>query len=138
MAQSDRNKFNKTLKRIIAVIIITTQLLHLPSQDPESHLSFYPQIGVKETWNMMTNIVMVAETEKMLELSSSGPTVRPELIPTWHHPLDTIISALPLPRTCHVLITGTFEETRGMIMREGKEVGVTATIEVEAGVEKVS
>ena len=134
MAQSDRNKFNK-LKLIIAVIIITT-LLHLPSQDPESHLSFYPQIGVKETWNMMTN--MVAETERMLELSSSGPTVRPELIPTWHHPLDTIISALPLPRTCHVLITGTFEETRGMIMREGKEVGVTATIEVEAGVEKVS
>ena len=88
---------------------------------------------------MMTNIVMVAETEKMLELSSSVPRVRqPELIPTWHHPLDTIISAPPLPRTCHVLITGTFEETRGMIMREGKEVGVTATIEVEVGAEKVS
>ena len=137
MAQSDRNKFNKTLKRIIAVIIITT-LLHLPSQDPESHLSFYPQIGVKETWNMMTNIVMVAEIEKMLELNSSVPRVRPELIPTWHHPLDTIISALPLPRTCHGLITGTFEETRGMITREGKEVGVTATIEVEVEVEKVS
>ena len=137
MVQSDRNKFNKTLKRIIAVIIITT-LPHLPSQDPESHLSFYPQIGVKETWNMMTNIVMVAETEKMLELSSSGPTVRPELIPTWHHPLDTIISAPPLPLTCHVLIIGIFEETPGMITRGGKEVGVTATIEVEAGVEKVS
>ena len=136
MAQSDRNKFNK-LKLIIAVIIITT-LLHLPSQDPESHLSFYPQIGVKETWNMMTNIVMVAEIEKMLELNSSVPRVRPELIPTWHHPLDTIISALPLPRTCHVLITGTFEETRGMITREGKEVEVTATIEVEVEVEKVS
>ena len=136
MAQSDRNKFNK-LKLIIAVIIITT-LLHLPSQDPESHLSFYPQIGVKETWNMMTNIVMVAEIEKMLELNSSVPRVRPELIPTWHHPLDTIISAPHLPRTCHALITGTFEETRGMITREGKEVGVTATIEVEVGVEKVS
>jgi hypothetical protein len=134
MAQSDRNKFNK-LKRIIAVIIITT-LLHLPSQDPESHLSFYPQIGVKETWNMMTNIVMVAKTEKMLELSSFGPKVRPELIPTWHHPLDTIISVPPLPRTCHVLITGTFEETRGMITRECNEVGVTTTIEVEVGVEK--
>lgn len=132
MAQSDRNKFNK-LKLIIAVIIITT-LLHLPSQDPESHLSFYPQIGVKETWNMMTNIV--AETEKMLELSSSVPRVREEMIPTWHPPLDTIISALPLPRTCHVLITGTFEETRGMITREGNEVGVTATIEVEVEVEK--
>ena len=135
MAQSDRNKFNK-LKLIIAVIIITT-LLHLPSQDPESHLSFYPQIGVKETWNMMTNIVMVAETEKIKQ-SSSVPRVREEMIPTWHHPLDTIISALPLPRTCHVLITGTFEETRGMITREGKEVGVTATTEVEVGVEKVS
>ena len=134
MAQSDRNKFNK-LKLIIAVIIITT-LPHLPSQDPESHLSFYPQIGVKETWNMMTNIV--AETEKMLEPSSSGPTVRPELIPTWHHPLDTIISVPPLPRTCHVLITGTFEETLGMITIEGNEVGVTATIEVEVEVEKVS
>ena len=136
MAQSDRNKFNK-LKPIIAVIIITT-LHHLPSQDPESHLSFYPRIGVKETWNMMTNIVMVAETEKMSELSSSVPKVRPELIPTWHHPLDTIISAPPLPLTCHVLITGTFEETPGMITRGGKEVGVTATIEVEVGVEKVS
>ena len=135
MAQSDRNKFNK-LKPIIAVIIITT-LLHLPSQDPESHLSFYPRIGVKETWNMMTNIVMVAETETMSELSSSVPKVRPELIPTWHHPLDTIISAPPLPLTCHVLITGTFEETPGMITRGGKEVGVTATIEVEVGVEKV-
>ena len=135
MAQSDRNNFNK-LKLIIAVIIITT-LLHLPSQDPESHLSFYPQIGVKETWNMMTNIVMVAETEKIKQ-SSSVPRVREEMIPTWHHPLDTIISALPLPRTCHVLITDTFEETRGMITREGKEVGVTATIEVEVGVEKVS
>ena len=137
MAQSDRNKFNK-LKRIIAVIIITILHLHLPSQDPESHLSFYPQIGGKGTWNMMTNIVMVAETEKMLELSSSVPRVREEMIPTWHHPLDTIISALPLPRTCHVLITGIFEETRGMITREGKEVGVTATIEVEVGAEKVS
>ena len=136
MAQSDRNKFNK-LKLIIAVIIITT-LLHLPSQDPESHLSFYPRIGVKETWNMMTNIVMVAETEKMSELSSSVPKVRPELIPTWHHPLDTIISAPPLPLTCHVLITGTFEETPGTITRGGKEVEVTATIEVEVGVEKVS
>ena len=136
MAQSDRNKFNK-LKLIIAVIIITT-LLHLPSQDPESHLSFYPRIGVKETWNMMTNIDMVAETEKMSELSSSVPKVRPELIPTWHHPLDTIISAPPLPLTCHVLITGTFEETPGMITRGGKEVEVTATIEVEVGVEKVS
>ena len=136
MAQSDRNKFNK-LKPIIAVIIITT-LHHLPSQDPESHLSFYPRIGVKETWNMMTNIVMVAETEKMSELSSSVPKVRPELIPTWHHPLDTIISAPPLPHTCHVLIPGTFEETPGMITRGGKEVGVTATIEVEVGVEKVS
>ena len=136
MAQSDRNKFNK-LKLIIAVIIITT-LLHLPSQDPESHLSFYPRIGVKETWNMMTNIVMVAETEKMSELSSSVPKVRPELIPTWHHPLDTIISAPPLPLTCHVLITGTFGETPGMITRGGKEVEVTATIEVEVGVEKVS
>ena len=136
MAQSDRNKLNK-LKLIIAVIIITT-LLHLPSQDPESHLSFYPRIGVKETWNMMTNIVMVAETEKMSELSSSVPKVRPELIPTWHHPLDTIISAPPLPLTCHVLITGTFEETPGMITRGGKEAGVTATIEVEVGVEKVS
>ena len=135
MAQSDRNKFNK-LKPIIAVIIITT-LHHLPSQDPESHLSFYPRIGVKETWNMMTNIVMVAETEKMSELSSSVPKVRPELIPTWHHPLDTIISAPPLPLTCHVLITGTFEETPGMITRGGKEAGVTATIEVEVGVEKV-
>ena len=135
MAQSDRNKFNK-LKLIIAVIIITT-LLHLPSQDPESHLSFYPRIGVKETWNMMTNIVMVAEIEKMSELSSSVPKVRPELIPTWHHPLDTIISAPPLPLTCHVLITGTFEETPGMITRGGKEAGVTATIEVEVGVEKV-
>ena len=135
MAQSDRNKFNK-LKPIIAVIIITT-LLHLPSQDPESHLSFYPRIGVKETWNMMTNIVMVAETEKMSELSSSVPKVRPELIPTWHHPLDTIISAPPLPLTCHVLIIGTFEETPGMITRGGKEVEVTATIEVEVGVEKV-
>ena len=135
MAQSDRNKLNK-LKLIIAVIIITT-LLHLPSQDPESHLSFYPRIGVKETWNMMTNIVMVAETEKMLELSSSVPKVLPELIPTWHHPLDTIISAPPLPLTCHVLITGTFEETPGMITRGGKEAGVTATIEVEVGVEKV-
>ena len=60
------------------------------------------------------------------------------MIPTWHHPLDTIISALPLPRTCHVLIKDTFEETRGMITREGKEVGVTATTEVEVGVEKVS
>ena len=136
MAQSDRNKFNK-LKLIIAVIIITT-LLHLPSQDPESHLSFYPRIGVKETWNMMTNIDMVAETEKMSELSSSVPKVRPVLIPTWHHPLDTIISAPPLPLTCHVLITGTFEETPGMITRGGKEVEVTATIEVEVGVEKVS
>ena len=136
MAQSDRNKFNK-LKLIIAVIIITT-LLHLPSQDPESHLSFYPRIGVKETWNMMTNIVMVAETEKMSELSSSVPKVRSELIPTWHHPLDTIISAPPLPLTCHVLIIGTFEEIPGMITREGKEVGVTVTIEVEVGVEKVS
>ena len=136
MAQSDRNKFNK-LKLIIAVIIITT-LLHLPSQDPESHLSFYPRIGVKETWNMMNNIVMGAETEKMSELSSSVPKVRPELIPTWHHPLDTIISAPPLPLTCHVLITGTFEETPGMITRGGKEVEVTATIEVEVGVEKVS
>ena len=136
MAQSDRNKFNK-LKLIIAVIIITT-LLHLPSQDPESHLSFYPRIGVKETWNMMTNIVMVAETEKMSELSSSVPKVRPELSPTWHHPLDIIISAHPLPLTCHVLITGTFEETPGMITRGGKEVEVTATIEVEVGVEKVS
>ena len=86
---------------------------------------------------MMTNIVMVAETEKMLELSSSVPKVRSELIPTWHHPLDTIISAPPLPRTCHVLITGTFEEIPGMITREGKEVGVTVTIEVEVGVEKV-
>ena len=88
--------------------------------------------------NGLTKTVMVAETEKMLELSSSVPRVRPELIPTWHHPLDTIISVPPLPRTCHVLIKDTFEETRGMIMREGKEVGVTATIEVEAGAEKVS
>merc|ERR1719266_2460527 len=70
---------------------------------------------------MMTNIVMVVETEKMSELSSSVPKVRPELIPTWHHPLDTIISAPPLPLTCHVLITGTFEETPGMITRGGND-----------------